>query len=103
MTMMTKSRNWRLAAPLLGAAGVSLLLAGTASATTGVLDLTAQTPRQETLLSKKEVTDVTLTVFDAFNKEDPASVQQQKFASRRGSRGYSQGFGYGFGYGYRRR
>ena len=64
------------AVPVLGAAGLSLSLAGGASASTGgpVADVTPQNtaPNHEIFLGDEEISDVSLSTFYAFDKENAA-------------------------------
>src|SRR5262249_34408743 len=73
----SKRRN--KVAPLLGAAGLSLSLAGGASAATGGLTAHVLTPNngasQEITLREEEVFDVTLATFYVVNKEDAGTFQ----------------------------
>lgn len=72
----------------LGMAAASLLLVGTASASTGAADMTAQQPRQKTVLSEEEVTDVSLMTFHVFERENLApkpGVRVAGFGCRRGA------------------
>jgi hypothetical protein len=67
------------AVPVLGAAGLSLSLAGGASASTSGLaaDITSQnvTPNHEIFLGEEEISDVSLSTFYVFDKENAATPQ----------------------------
>jgi hypothetical protein len=73
----TSKRNRRSkTVPVLGAAGLSLSLASGASASTGgqVADVTPQnsTPNHEIFLGEEEISDVSLSTFYVFDKENAA-------------------------------
>jgi hypothetical protein len=73
----TSKRNRRSkAVPVLGAAGLSLSLASGASASTGgqAADVTPQnsTPNYEMFLGDEEISDVSLSTFYVFDKENAA-------------------------------
>jgi hypothetical protein len=67
------------AVPVLGAAGLSLSLAGGASASTSgpAADVTPQatSPNQEIFLGEEEISDVNLSTFYVFDKENTATPQ----------------------------
>jgi hypothetical protein len=66
--------------PVLGAAGLSLLLAGGASAATGALVADALTHNgvvsHEITLGEEEIADVSLATFYVFDKEDAGPSRQ---------------------------
>jgi hypothetical protein len=83
----SKRRRRRKAAPVLGAAGLSLSLAGGASAAIG--GPAADTPtlntaaNHEITLGEEEVSDVSLATFYVFEKENAATPRLgEKFAQR---------------------
>jgi hypothetical protein len=67
------------AVPVLGAAGLSLSLAGGASASTSgtAADVTPQatSPNHEVFLGEEEISDVSLSTFYVFDKENTATPQ----------------------------
>jgi hypothetical protein len=67
------------AVPVLGAAGLSLSLAGGASASTNgpAADITPQnvSPNHELFLGEEEISDVSLSTFYVFDKENTATPQ----------------------------
>ena len=69
-----KRRRGRRAAPLLGVAGVSLALAGAASARTSGSgeDISSRdtAARHEITLNEEEISDVSLATFYVFDKEN---------------------------------
>ena len=79
-TKQASKRNRRSkAVPVLGAAGLSLSLASGASASTGgsAADVTPQnaTPNHEIFLGDEEISDVSLSTFYVFDKENTAQPQ----------------------------
>jgi len=72
----SKQKRRSKAVPVLGIAGVSLAMAGGASASTGgaVTDTQAQntSPRQQIFLGEEEISDVSLSTFYVFDKENTA-------------------------------
>jgi hypothetical protein len=70
--------------PVLGAAGLSLSLAGEAPAATGALTALMATPnneaRQELTLGEEEIFDVTLATFYVVNKENATLQPGPRFA-----------------------
>jgi hypothetical protein len=80
------------AVPALGIAGMSLAVAGGASASTGgsVADVQSQNtvPPQVVTLGEEEISDVTLSTFFVFDKENARTPQVgEKLAWVRGCRG----------------
>ena len=75
----SKRKRRSKAVPVLGIAGVSLAAAGGASAaTTGqVTDTLSQntSPRHEVFLGEEEISDVSLSTFYVFDKENAAKPQ----------------------------
>src|SRR6266567_7606588 len=96
----SKRKHPKEAVPVVGIVGVSLSLAGSASAATAVP--TADVPSWDTsppqiTLSEEEIADVSLGTFYVFDKENPRFGE--KFAQRcggcRGCRGCGRGCGGG--------
>jgi hypothetical protein len=75
----SKRNRRNKAVPVLGAAGLSLSLASGASASTGgtAADLTPQntTPNREIFLGEEEISDVSLSAFYVFDKENTPPPQ----------------------------
>ena len=73
----------RKVVPVLGAAGLSLSLAGGASAATGgpaAEMLTRNTSvSHEIALREEQVSDVSLATFDVFGKENPGTFRKIRF------------------------
>jgi hypothetical protein len=73
----SKRRRRSKALPVLGIAGVSLSIAGAASASTNgpAADMQSQnvSPRQEIFLGEEEISDVSLSTFYVFDKENAAT------------------------------
>ena len=92
-TKQASKRNRRSkAVPVLGAAGLSLSLASGASASTSgaAVDVSAQNtyPNREIFLGEEEISDVSLSTFYVFDKENTARPQLgQKVAWGCGCRG----------------
>jgi hypothetical protein len=85
-------RNRRSKAlPVLGIAGMSLAVAGGASASTGLsaTDLPSQntTPRHDIFLGEEEISDVSLSTFYVFDKENAAKPQLGEKLAWRGCGG----------------
>jgi hypothetical protein len=84
-------RNRRSKAlPVLGIAGVSLAVAGGASASTGLsaTDLPQNTsPRHDIFLGEEEISDVSLSTFYVFDKENAAKPQLGEKLAWRGCGG----------------
>ena len=78
------------ALPALGVAGVSLAMAGGASASTGgsAVDIQSQntTPNHEIFLGEEEISDVSLSTFYVFDKENAAKPQLGEKVAWRGCR-----------------
>jgi hypothetical protein len=70
----SKRRRGKKSVPVLGVAGVSLALAGAASAATGgpATDTASQdsAARHEIVLGEEEISDVSLATFYVFDKEN---------------------------------
>jgi hypothetical protein len=68
----TKRSRAKKALPVLGLAGVSLAMAGGASASTPTADTPSQntTPNQQLFLGEEELSDVSLSTFYVFDKEN---------------------------------
>ena len=75
----SKRKRRSKAVPVLGAAGLSLSLAGGASASTGGIatDISPQntSPNHEIFLGEEEISDVSLSTFYVFDKENAATPQ----------------------------
>jgi len=75
----SKRKRRSKAVPVLGIAGVSLAMAGGASASTGgpATDTQPQNPapRPEIFLGEEEMSDVSLSTFYVFDKENAAKPQ----------------------------
>lgn len=84
--LSTIRKHGKKVIPGLGMAAASLLLVGTASASTGAADMTAQQPREQIVLSEEEVPDVSLATFHVFDRENHApkpGVRVAGFGCRR--------------------
>src|SRR5271167_2867651 len=76
----SKRKRRSKAVPVLGLAGLSMTLAGGASASTGgqAVDTTSAQntgPRQQIFLGEEEISDVSLSTFYVFDKENDAKPQ----------------------------
>jgi hypothetical protein len=75
----SKRKRRSKAVPVLGAAGLSLSLAGGASASTGgtAADISPQntSPNHQIFLGEEEISDVSLSAFYVFDKENGATPQ----------------------------
>ena len=83
----SKRKRRSKAVPVLGAAGLSLSLAGGASASTGgtAADISPQntSPNHQIFLGEEEISDVSLSTFYVFDKENAATPQVgEKVAGR---------------------
>ena len=93
----SKRRRLRKAVPAVGIAGMSLAMAGGASAATA--PPTANLPSQyiplshEIILGEEEISDVSLGTFYVFDKEDAASELGKDIQLARGGRGGGGGRG----------
>jgi hypothetical protein len=79
----SKRKGRRIALPALGLAGLSLSLAGGASASTSrpATDQPQTTsPHHEILLGEEEISDVTLSTFYVFDKENAKPQLGEKLA-----------------------
>ena len=65
----SKRKRSRAALPVLGAAGVSLTMAGGASANTPAVEVRSQDSGPRILLAEEEIFDVSLATFYVFEKE----------------------------------
>jgi hypothetical protein len=85
----SKRKRLRTALPVFGAAGVSLAMAGGASATAPTANLPSQdtVPRSLITLGEEEISDVSLATFYVFDKEDVRIPQAGVQLARRGCRG----------------
>jgi hypothetical protein len=84
----SKRKRRGKALPVLGIAGVSLSLAGGASASTAgsATDVQSPNPRHEILLGEEEISDVSLSTFYVFDKENAKPQLGEKLAWWRGCR-----------------
>jgi hypothetical protein len=83
----SKRKHLKKAAPVVGAVGVSLSLAGGASAAVAPAtdtSLRATAPTHEIILNEEEISDVSLGTFYVFDKETRQPGQQY---AQRGCRG----------------
>jgi hypothetical protein len=73
----SKRSRAKKALPVLGLAGMSLSLAGGASASTTIADTPSQntSPRHEIFLGEEEISDVSLATFYVFDKENAPAPQ----------------------------
>jgi hypothetical protein len=99
-TRSPKSKRRNTALSALGIAGVSLALAGGASASTSkaTANVPSNSQSHEIFLGEEEISDVTLTTFYVFDKENtgsPSITQQLRLARCGGS--YRRGNGCGRG------
>jgi len=91
----SKRKRLRKAVPAVGIAGMSLAMAGGASAATA--PPTANLPSQyiplshEIILGEEEISDVSLGTFYVFDKEDAASELGNNIQVARGGRGCGGG------------
>jgi hypothetical protein len=96
--LASKRNRRRKALRVLGLAGVSLSLAGGASASTSgsATDIPAQkvTPPHEIILGEEEISDVSLSTFYVFDKENVETRPGIQLAQR-GCRGCGGGRGCG--------
>jgi hypothetical protein len=98
----SKRKRRSKALPVLGVAGVSLAMAGGASASTAnsAADIQSQntSPRHEIFLGEEEISDVSLSTFYVFDNENTAKPQLgEKIAWRGcGCRGCGRGCGCGW-------
>ena len=86
----SKVKRRSKAAPVLGIAGVSLAIAGSgASAVGSVADMPSQnpTPRGVITLGEEEISDVSLSTFFVFNKENAEAARLGEKVAYRGCRG----------------
>ena len=87
-----KGKRRSKAAPVLGIAGVSLAMAGggaSASAVGGVADMPSHnpTPRGVITLGEEEISDVSLSTFFVFDKENAAAAKLGEKVAWRGCGG----------------
>ena len=73
----SKRKRQRIALPILGVAGVSLAMAGGASATAPTANVPSQDtePRPVITLGEEEISDVSLATFYVFDKENAGTSQ----------------------------
>src|SRR5262245_42863474 len=88
-----KRKSGSTALPVLGAAGISLAMAGGASA----IPLAANVPSQDTgarlTLGEEEISDVSLATFYVFDKENESQLEQGLILAKGGSGGKCGGGG----------
>ena len=77
----SKRKRSRAALPLLGAAGVSLTMAGGASANAPAVEVPPQDSGPRILLAEEEIFDVSLATFYVFDKE--AEIRPRRAACSR--------------------
>jgi hypothetical protein len=89
----SKRKRMKEALPVLGVVGMSLLLAGGASAGTGgpATDTPLWNPSHETTLYEEEVFDVSLGTFFVFDKENGGTLRLGEKFAQRGCRGCDEG------------
>ena len=90
---VSKRKRRRIALPALGAAGVSLVMAGGAAATaptTNVPSLQDSSLRPVIVLAEEEIADVSLATFHIFGKENKSELGQ---GIRLAARGWVEGGG----------
>ena len=95
-----KRKRSKTALPVWGAAGVSLAMAGGASATASTANLPSQAPQplHEITLSEEEISDVSLATFYVFYKENESQLGQPlRLAAGKGGGGGGGGCGHGGG------
>jgi hypothetical protein len=85
----SKQKHGMTALPALGAVGVSLAIAGGASATAPTANGSSQdtVPRPVTTLADEEIADVSLATFYVFDKETASRVGEGQKLARRGCGG----------------
>ena len=86
----SKPKRRRIALPALGAAGMSLTMAGGASATAPTANVSSQDtgPRPAITLGEEEISDVSLATFYVFDKENESQFGQGvQLAARGGCHG----------------
>ena len=81
----------------LGAAGVSLAMTGAASATAPATNVPSQDNARRFILTEEEISDVSLTTFQVFDRENPPLSQGIKVARGGGCGGCGCGHGGGGG------
>lgn len=96
----SKPKRPRKTVPVLGAAGLSLTLAGSASAVTGEPATDLPTPRNtalphEIILGEEEISDVSLSTFYVFDKENTGAPRSGIQLARGGGCGCGHGGGCG--------
>ena len=87
---VSKRKRRRIALPALGAAGVSLVMAGGAAATaptTNVPSLQDSSLRPVIALAEEEIADVSLATFHIFGKENESELGQGIRLAARGCGG----------------
>jgi hypothetical protein len=88
----SKGKRRSKAAPVLGIAGVSLVMAGggaSASAVGSVADMPSHNPTPPTVitLGEEEISDVSLSTFYVFDKENAGAARLGEKLAYRGCRG----------------
>jgi hypothetical protein len=96
----SKRKRSRVALPILGAAGVSLTMAGGASANTSAVEAPAQNSGPRILLAEEEIFDVSLATFYVFDKERDFGPGVRLAAGRGGCGGCGGCGGHGGGCGH---
>src|SRR3954452_1190619 len=89
----SKRKRMKEALPVLGVVGMSLSLAGGASAATGEpgTGIPLWNPSHETTLYEEEVFDVSLGTFFVFDQENAGTVRLGEKFAQRGCRGCARG------------
>jgi hypothetical protein len=87
----SKRKRRNVALPVVGAAGVSLAMAGGASATVPVADLSSQDTGPRMILGEEEISDVSLATFYVFDKENESELGQNLILARGGGCGHGCG------------
>src|SRR5580704_7693782 len=85
----SKRKRLRKSLPAFGVAGVSLAMAGGASATAPTGNVASQdtAPRPVITLGEEEISDVSLATFYVFDKENAGTFQDQGLKLARGCGG----------------
>jgi hypothetical protein len=91
----SKRKRGKTALPVLGAAGISLAMAGGASATPPAADLPSQDTGPRITLGEEEISDVSLATFYVFDKENESELDQDLILAKGGGCGCKCGGGGG--------
>jgi hypothetical protein len=82
-----KRKSGNTALPVLGAAGISLAMAGGASATPPAAHLPSQDAGSRITLGEEEISDVSLATFYVFDKENESELDQDLILAKAGGCG----------------